>query len=50
MKVDKHQFDALLHKMMQAPPEPRKAIKTQGKAGKIIPATPPPSVPRKASA
>ena len=47
MKVDKTQFDTLLHKMMQSPPEPAKAIKTQGKAGKIIPATPP-SKPRKA--
>jgi hypothetical protein len=47
MQVDKTQFDALLHKMMQSPPEPAKGIKTQGKAGKIIPATSP-SKPRKA--
>ena len=47
MKVDKSQFDTLLHKMMQSQPEPLKAIKTQGKAGKIIPAIPP-SEPRKA--
>jgi hypothetical protein len=55
MKVDKDQFDALLHKMMQAPPEPRSAIVTDGKAGKIIPgprahlpAQDLPSEPRKA--
>jgi len=55
MKVDKDQFDSLLHKMMQAPPEPRDAIKTDGKAGKIIPgprtplpAQDSPSKPRKA--
>jgi hypothetical protein len=29
MKVDKEQFDALLQKMMQAPPEPKTAVKTQ---------------------
>jgi len=53
--VDKTQFDALLHRMMQAPPEPRKGIVTQGKAGKIIPgprtplpAQDSPSKPRKA--
>ena len=38
MKVDKDQFDALLHKMMSAPPEPKSSIKIEGKAGKIIPA------------
>jgi hypothetical protein len=49
MKVDKGQFDTLLHKMMQSPPEPAKAIKRQGKIGKIIPGpTRPPSEPRKA--
>lgn|GEM_PF-2506602 len=37
MKVDKRQFDSLLHKMMQAPPEPKKSIETEGKAGRIIP-------------
>lgn len=47
IKVDKTQFDNLLHKMMQAQPEPRKAIKTEGKAGKIIPASQPPA-PHKA--
>jgi hypothetical protein len=35
MKVDKGQFDALLHKMMQSPPEPAKTIKRQGKVGKM---------------
>ena len=48
MKVDKNQFDTLLHKMMQSQPEPAKAIKTQGKAGKIIPAATPASARRKA--
>jgi hypothetical protein len=47
MKVDKDQFDALLHKMMQAPPAPKAGIKMERKAGKIIPATPQPSAPRK---
>lgn len=37
MKVDKAQFDSLLRNMLQTPPEPRTAIKTEGKAGKIIP-------------
>lgn len=48
MKVDKAQFDALLHKMMKAPPEPKDSIRIQGKAGKIIPATHQPSAPRNA--
>ncbi len=48
MKVNKDQFDALLHKMMQAPPAPKAGIRTQGKAGIAIPATPPPSTPHKA--
>jgi hypothetical protein len=39
MKVDKAQFDGLLRKMLQTPAEPRKAIKRERKAGKIIPAT-----------
>jgi hypothetical protein len=47
MKVDKGQFDDLLHKMMQSQPEPKNAIKIEGKAGKIIPAIRP-SEPRKA--
>lgn len=34
MKVDKQQFDTLLHKMMQAPHEPKKTI--EGKAGKMV--------------
>jgi hypothetical protein len=47
--VDKDQFDTLLHKMMQAPPEPKDGIRIEGKAGKIIPATSSqPSEPRKA--
>jgi hypothetical protein len=48
MKVDKDQFDNLLHKMTQTQPEPKSAIKTIGEAGKTIPATPEPSTPRKA--
>lgn len=46
MKVDKDQFDALLHKMMQAPPAPAKTIKSEGKTREIIPN--PQSTPRKA--
>jgi hypothetical protein len=45
--VNKDQFDSLLHRMMQAPPEPAKTIKTEGKAGKIIPPNPQ-STPHKA--
>ncbi len=48
MQVDKDKFDALLHRMMQSPPEPKAGIMIEGKAGKIIPATPQPSKPRKA--
>ena len=48
MKVDKDKFDALLGKMMQAPPEPKKAIKTDGITGSKAPLVPPPSTPRKA--
>ena len=51
MQVDKTKFDALLHRMMQAPPETARTIKGEGKAGKIIPAPKPesqPSEPRKA--
>jgi hypothetical protein len=47
MKVDKDKFDALLGKLMQTPPQPAKSIETQGKAGKIIPASPQ-TAPRKA--
>ncbi len=47
MKVDKDQFDNLLHKMMQAPPEPKSGIKTTGKMKQIIP-TSQPSEPHKA--
>jgi hypothetical protein len=43
MKVDKNQFDALLHRMMQATPEPKKAIKTEGIKGSKAPIIPPPS-------
>jgi hypothetical protein len=48
LKVNKDQFDKLLHKMMQAPPEPKKAIKVEGKTSRIIPPIPPPSAPHKA--
>jgi hypothetical protein len=48
MKVDKEQFDALLGRLMSAQPQPAKTIKPGGKAGKIIPAIPSPSTPRKA--
>lgn len=51
MKVSKEKFDALLHRMMHAPPESAKTIKGERKAGKIIPALKPenqPSEPRKA--
>jgi len=47
LKVDKDKFDTLLSKLMRTPPEPAKAIETQGKAGKIIPPIPQ-SAPRKA--
>lgn len=50
MQVDKAQFDGLLHRMMQTPPEPAKAIRTEGKTGKIIPGPTPRPKPRKASA
>lgn len=50
MNVDKDKFDALLHSMMQAPPEPKRGIKTTGKAKTVIPApTPQPSEAHKAS-
>ena len=48
VQVDKDQFDALLGKLMQAPPQPSKSIETQGKAGKIIPPIQPQSTPHKA--
>jgi hypothetical protein len=48
MQVDKNQFDNLLGKMMQAHPEPKSGIKTDGKLGKIVPPTPQPSEPHKA--
>jgi hypothetical protein len=44
IKVDKGQFGALLHKMMQAQPEPRRTIKPQGKAGEIVPSIQPPTL------
>ena len=40
MKVDKQKFDALLGRLMSTPPQPAKTIKTEGKAGKIVPAIP----------
>lgn len=45
MKVDKDQFDNLLHKMMQAPPQAEKDLIIKGKAKQIIPNPP---APRKA--
>jgi hypothetical protein len=33
MKVEKQKFDGVLEKLLKAKPEPRKAIKTQGKGG-----------------
>ena len=43
MQMDKASFDKLLRKMMQGHPEPAKAIKVEGKAGKIIPGPTPQS-------
>jgi hypothetical protein len=49
MKVDKDQFDALLGRLMSAPPQEGKTIKgTAGNIKPIIPVTLPPSVPHKA--
>ena len=48
MKVNKDQFDALLHRMMQTPPEPKKTIRTEGIKGSKEPLIPPASTPRKA--
>jgi hypothetical protein len=48
MKVDKDQFDALLGKLMQAPPQPSKDIKGQPGNLKPILSKPAPSEPRKA--
>jgi hypothetical protein len=48
MPVPKAEFDSLLHRMMKTPPEPKTGIKTEGKAGKIIPAIHPQSEPRRA--
>jgi hypothetical protein len=48
MKIDKDKFDSLLHRMMQAPPEPKKTIKTEGIKGSKSPLIPPPSEPNKA--
>lgn len=45
--VSKDEFDALLGKLMQTPPQPSKSIETQGKAGKIVPPIQQ-STPRKA--
>lgn len=45
MKVDKDQFDALLHRMMSTPPEKTATIKSEKKGGTIIP--PPKSAPAK---
>jgi hypothetical protein len=43
MKVDKEKFDALLHRMMSTPPEKTATIKSEKKAGKIIPFKPSPA-------
>jgi hypothetical protein len=37
MKIEKRKFDALLGKLLKAKPEPRKAIKTQGRKGSKTP-------------
>jgi hypothetical protein len=37
MKVEKAKFDSLLTKLIKAKPEPRKAIKTQGRKGPKTP-------------
>ena len=37
ISVDKSQFDALLGKLMQTPPQPEKSLDIMGKAGKIVP-------------
>jgi hypothetical protein len=42
MKVEKKQFDALLKRLTDADPTKRRDIKTEGKAGKIIPPQPQP--------
>ncbi len=36
-KVSKDKFDSLLSKLIQAKPEPRKKIKTQGRKGSKTP-------------
>jgi hypothetical protein len=46
MKVDKDQFDALLHRMIAEPPTKTATIKSEKKGGTIIP-TPKPSAPGK---
>lgn len=43
MKVEKEKFDALLHKMVSAKPEPRHKIKTKGKHAPKTPILPPKS-------
>jgi hypothetical protein len=37
MKVEKQKFDSILVKLIKAKPEPRKAIKTQGRKGSKAP-------------
>jgi hypothetical protein len=37
MKVEKKKFDNILTKLIQAKPEPRKAIKTEGRKGPKTP-------------
>jgi hypothetical protein len=43
MKVNKDQFDALLHRMMSTPPEKTATIKSEKKGGMIIPPNPIPA-------
>jgi len=37
MKVEKQKFDSMLGKFLNAKPEPRKKIKTQGRKGSKTP-------------
>jgi hypothetical protein len=46
MKVDKDQFDNLLSRMMQQPPEKTVTIKSEKKGGMIIPPRPDSAKPR----
>lgn len=49
MKVDKDKFDALLSRLVKAPPQEGKTIKGEPRnIQPIVPAIPSPSVPNKA--